>query len=394
MALTTLAPRIDDSGIHAPTFDQALAYLKDKYRKIYGEDAYLENDSLDGQFLGELALAFTDVGAACVQVYNSFSPKTAKTDALTRNVKINGIFRSLATFSSVDLEVVGTAGTLINAGVAADQNGFKWVLPKSMTIPPSGRMIVTALAEKSGAFLAPANSIKTILTPTRGWASVNNPNSSSMGQDAESNARLRQRQALSVAIPSQALTDGLRGAILALPNVTRCKTFENDSMVVDANGLPPKSLCVIAYGGDSKEIARLLHIKKSMGCAFHGNTKVTVINAYKEPKVISFQRPDVVNISFKLAITTNDSYSADTADSIKLLLAEYSNALDIGDKITQNKLYGASNLYGAEQSQTYEVTNIVITANGKEVNGDYILPFATVAFCDPNSIEIEVTSAE
>ena len=68
------------------------------------------------------------------------------------------------------------------------------------------------------------------------------------------------------------------------------------------------------------------------------------------------------------------------------------NALDIGDKITQNKLYGAANLYGAEQSQTYEVSSIIIVANGVNYPGDYILPFGCVAFCDPSLIEIEVTS--
>ncbi|RDF69560.1 phage baseplate protein, partial [Acinetobacter baumannii] len=98
------------------------------------------------------------------------------------------------------------------------------------------------------------------------------------------------------------------------------------------------------------------------------------VNVYGDAETISFYRPDVVNITFKLQITTYESYSADTADSICKLLAEYVNALDIGDKITQNKLYGAANLYGAEQSQPYEVSSIKIVANGAVHLGDYILP--------------------
>ncbi|WNX61359.1 baseplate J/gp47 family protein [Acinetobacter baumannii] len=392
MALTTVAPVIDESGITAPTFDQVLSYLKDKYRSIYGNDVYLENDSLDGQFLGILSLAISDVNAVCVKTYNSFNPKTANTDALTRNVKINGIARSLATYSTVDVTITGLSGTLIRAGIVADKNNNKWILPLNITIPPSGFITVSATAEKAGAILASANTIKTILTPTRGWQGVNNQNSSSIGQDAETNAKLRQRQALSVAIPSQSMPEGLRGAILDLPNVTRCKYFENKETVSDGNGLPPKSLCVIVYGGDSQAIGNLIQKYKSMGCALHGNTNVTVVNVYGDAETISFYRPDVVNITFKLQITTYESYSADTADSICKLLAEYVNALDIGDKITQNKLYGAANLYGAEQSQTYEVSSIKIVANGAEHLGDYILPFGCVAFCDPALIEIEVTS--
>lgn len=122
MALTTVAPVIDESGITAPTYDQVLLYLKDKYRSIYGNDVYLENDSLDGQFLGILSLVISDVNAVCVKTYNSFNPKTANTDALTRNVKINGIARSLATYSTVDVTITGLSGTLIRAGIVADKN--------------------------------------------------------------------------------------------------------------------------------------------------------------------------------------------------------------------------------------------------------------------------------
>lgn len=390
MALNSVAPIVDEKGIRAPTFPDVLSYLKDQYRIIYGKDSYLEPDSLDGQFLGVIALAISDCNAACVQVYNSFSPKTALSDALTRNVKINGIKRSLATYSTVDVLIKGQAGTAIKNGVVGGDD--KWILPKLVTIPAAGSIVVTAIAEKSGAVLAVAGSITSKLTPTRGWDSVINQTSSSIGQDVEPNIKLRQRQALSVSIQSQSLSDGLRGALLSLSNVTRCKIFENKTTVIDANKIPAKNMCVIVYGGDSKDIAKLIHIKKSMGCGLFGNTSVTVLNAFNEPDVIQFFRPSVVSISFKLGITTNDAYSADTEEHIKQLLADYVNALDIGDRIAQNKLYGAANLYGAEQSQTYEVNSIVIKANNVEFTGDYVLPFGSVAFCDPSSIEIEVTS--
>jgi len=392
MALTTIAPTVTKNGASAATYDEILAWLKTKYRAIYGDDVYLEADSLDGQFLGVLALEFTNVGAACVQVYNSFNPKTALSDALTRNVKINGIQRSLATYSTVDLLITGTPGTAIRNGVAGDVSGNKWTLPALITIPSEGTLTVTATAVNAGALLAQANTVTTIVTPTRGWMSVTNPNSSSMGQDLESDSKLRQRQALSTSIASMCQTDGLRGAILDLDNVTRCKTFENDENVADENGLPSHSLCVIVSGGDSQEIAQLIASKKSMGCALYGNTDVTIINSYGDAKTVSFYRPDIKQVSYHLNITSTESYSADTADSIAENLAAYTNALDIGDRIMMNKLYGPSNLFGAEQSQTYEVDSISIVVDGVPIAGDYTLPFGCVAFCDPSDIAIEVLS--
>lgn len=390
MELTTVAPTIDESGIHAPTYDQILLWLKNQYRSIYGPDVYLENDSLDGQWLGVLALQFSQVNSVCIQTYNSFNPKTAGTDALTRNVKINGIKRALPTYSTVDVTITGSPGTAIKNGSVGDGN--KWILPAVITIPPSGEITVTARAEKAGAVFASAGSITKILTPTRGWKSVVNANTSSLGQDIESNARLRQRQALSAANASMSQTEAIRGSLLALDNVTRCKAFENKTNAVDANGLPPKSVCIIVSGGDAQEIAQIMHIKKSMGCAWHGNTNVTIMNIYNDPCKISFYRPDIKNISFHIQITTNESYSADTADSIAENLASYVNELDIGDKILLNKLYGPANLYGAAQSKTYEIESIIIQVDGLGVVGDYTLPFGCVAFCDPAQIAIEVTS--
>lgn len=391
MTISSVAIEITDAGPVAPTYYEIVEYLKSENRKIYGEDIYLENDSQDGQWIGVIAKAISDCNSAAMKAFSTMSPKTATKEALARNVALNGIKPSLATYSSVDLLIVGVPGTSITNATAVDISNNAWLLPASITIPPSGSIVVTARAEKAGAVIAMPNTITKIGKPTRGWHSVNNPNSSSVGQDAESDTKLRQRQSLSTANASMSQLEGLRGAILALNGVTRCVTFDNKTNVVDSNNTPPKSACVVVHGGDLQQIAKLMHIKKSMGCGYYGNTNVTILNVYNEPEVISIYRADVTNISYKLSIITKDSYSSDTGDIIKNLLAEYTNALNIGDKITRNKITGVANLYGAEQSQTYEVASIATVANGVDHVDDYTLPFGNVAFCDSDTITIEVT---
>ncbi|OTG82340.1 baseplate J/gp47 family protein [Acinetobacter sp. ANC 4648] len=392
MTLTTIAPVITDAGVIAPTYYEVVEFLKAEYRAIYGPDAYLDNDSQDGQWIGVIARVITDCGAACVDAVSTFSPKTATKEALSRNVAINGIKRAIPTFSTVDLTIGGTPGTAISNGYSPDRNGNKWMLPTNVIIPPSGSIVVSATAEKAGAILAVAGSINTTGKPTRGWKSVINLTPSTLGMPIESDSKLRQRQALSVANSAVSLEESARGKILELEGVTRCRTFSNTKKVDDANGIPANSFCAVVYGGDSQEIAKVIKSKKSMGCALYGNTNITLLNVYNEPEVISFYRATVVNISYLLSIVTNEAYSADTAEKIKALLAEYTNDLGIGDKITHNKLVGVSNLYGAIQSQTYEVTSIQIKADGVVISGDYTLPFGSVAFCDPTSIEVVITS--
>lgn len=392
MTISSVAVVMTDAGPVAPTYYEIVEFLKTENRRIYGADIYLENDSQDGQWIGVIAKAISDCNTAAIKANATLSPKTATKEVLARNVALNGIKPMLATFSSVDVQISGVVGTNIQSATAIDTSNNIWILPASITIPPGGVITVTAVAEKAGAVIAMPNTVTKIGKPTRGWQGVNNSNSSSIGQDAESDTRLRQRQALSTALGSLSLEEGLRGAILSLDGVTRCRTFNNKTKAVDANGLPPNSLCVIAYGGNSQAIARLIHAKKSMGCNLYGNTKVTVLNAYNEPEVIDFYRANVVNVSYSIDLITNESYSADTADTIKQLLADYTNDLGIGDKITQNKITGVANLYGGQQSQTYEVSRISIKANNIVITGDYTLPFGSVAFCDPDLIEVQVTN--
>lgn len=390
MTISSVAVFMTDAGPVAPTYYEIVEFLKAENRKIYGEDVYLENDSQDGQWIGVIAKAISDCNSAAIKSYSTMSPKTATKEALARNVALNGIKPSLATYSTVDVLITGLVGTSITNATASDTSNNVWVLPVNITIPPSGSIVVTARAEKAGAVIAMPNTVTKIGKPTRGWHRVNNPNSSSVGQDAESDTKLRQRQSLSTANASMSQLEGLRGAILALNGVTRCVTFDNKTNVIDANNIPPKSACVVVHGGDLQQIAKLMHIKKSMGCGYYGNTNVTVLNVYNEPEVISIYRADVMNIGYKILISARDAYAADTGEAIRELLAKYTNALNIGDKITQNKITGVANLYGAEQSRTYEVVNIKIISNGIEQTGDYILPFGNVAFCESSAIEIEV----
>ncbi|WP_197419241.1 baseplate J/gp47 family protein, partial [Burkholderia sp. BDU5] len=150
MTLTTLAPIIDANGITAPTYAQAFSYMQDRYRAIYGADTYLEPDSQDGQLIGVFAKAISDVNAVAIALYQSFSPATAQGAALSSNVKINGIARKVASYSSADLVLVGQAGATITNGAAKDGNGVKWMLPTTVTIPPSGTITVTATCATIG----------------------------------------------------------------------------------------------------------------------------------------------------------------------------------------------------------------------------------------------------
>ncbi|MDC5405398.1 baseplate J/gp47 family protein [Acinetobacter baumannii] len=391
MALTSIAPVINQYGVTVSTYSEIVEHLKEKYREIYGQDVYLENDSQDGQWIGVIARVVADCNAAVADVYSSMSPSTADTDALSRNVKINGIRRAVATKSSVSVVLVGVAGTIINNGIVSDKNNNRWLLPEQVVIPPEGEIVVAASAEKPGAILALPNSVTTISTPTRGWQSVNNPQASTLGAPVESNTKLRQRQALSTAIPSRSYTEGILGALFSLDGVSRCKVYENQKSFNDPLGLPPNSLAVVVAGGDDQLIAETIRVKKAPGCDLYGNTTVILPTVYGDPVEIQYWRPNQVVVGLKLDLRTTTDYTVDIGEQIKFAIADYVNQLDIGDRISLNKLYVPAGLYGALEARTYELDSIQLIINGSPKIGDYTLAFNEVAFCDSDDIEISVT---
>lgn len=394
MELTTVAPMLTNAGVIASTYYEVVEYLKAEYRAIYGDDVYLENDSQDGQWIGVIARLIAECGAVSADVYSSFSPKTAKGEALSRNVAINGIRRALASYSYVDLIITGTPGTEIKNGFATDKNNNKWIFAESIMIPESGLITVTARSEKLGAILAQIGSVNVIGKPTRGWTGVNNETTSQLGVPVEGDAKLRQRQALSVAIPAQSKLDGIKGALFGLGGVSRCKTYENETDKVDALGLPPHSVCIVVSGGDAEEIAQIMRAKKSMGCRYFGNTNISVMNNFNEAQVISLYRPNVRNIGFSINLESNSAYTTTIGQQIKQALADHVNQLDIGDKLTINKAMVAVGLYGSLDAMSYEVISMKILVDGIEQTGNYYLDFNEVAYCDMDNIEINIAGGD
>lgn len=330
MAITTTAPTIDANGITAPTYAEVLQFLQDKYRSIYGPDVYLEADSQDGQLLAVFAAAINDANATSIAIYRSFSPATAQGDALSSNVKLNGIARKAASFSTADVVIIGQAGTTITNGVAKDGNGNKWALPPSVTIPPGGEITVTATCQTIGAVSAAAGAINQIGTPTLGWQSVSNPEVATEGAPVESDAALRQRQTVSTALPSLTVLDGIIGAVSNLVGVLRLAAYENDTNSTDANGIPSHSISLVVDGGDAEEIAGAIAAKKTPGSGTFGTTSIVVLDIYGRPITIRFYRPSDAPVTVAISLKALAGYTTMVGEAIKQAVSDYINGVAIG----------------------------------------------------------------
>lgn len=383
MQITDLA-YIDATGYHYADYPSFLTWLQDSYRGIYGADVYLESDSQDGQFLAVLAKAFFDTAALGASNYNSFSPISAQGTGLARNVKINGIQKKVASNSTANLLVVGTAGTIITNGIAADTLGNKWDLPTTVTIPGGGSITVVGTCEVKGAITADANTINKIFTPTIGWQSVNNASAAAPGNSVETDGELRIRQSKSTANPSLTVIEGTYGAIENLTGVTKVMPYENKTDSTDGNGLPPHSISMSVLGGSNADVAQAIFLHKTPGCNTYGSTSVTVYDSKGLPNVMNFNRPAQAVIWVRLTLSVGNTWTNDYKLLIQNSVAAFINAIDIDGLIVWSRLFNAAYSIGVPASQSYQIEVLEIKKGaGAFVQADINLGFNEYAFTDP-----------
>lgn len=389
-----LSATVTAEGISAPDYQTVLDTITGYFQQIYGSDAYLEPDSKDGQMVALVALAIHDANNTAISVYRSFSPATALGDALTSNVKINGITRRAATNSTVDLLLTGTVGTAITNGSVHDTNSVVWNLPATVVIGSDGTVVATATCANSGAVAAVAGSVNGINTPTRGWASVTNPLAATVGVAAETDAELRVRQSQSVALASLTPFDAVDGAIANVEGVTRHKLFENDQEVTDSNGLPPHSISAIVEGGDATEIANTIRSVKGQGVSTYGTTSVIVTEKYGNPYTIRFSRPIDVPVYVSITLKALTGYSSEVGDEIKAAVASYINSLAIGDSVLLSRVYSPANLgvVSGGNARYYDIMELLIGRSADDVAAaNLVVAYDESASCSVDNIALVVT---
>lgn len=323
------APYVDAAGLHIPTYTDIRDDLIEQFKTIYGEDIYLDPDSQDYQMISAFAGKNYDTMQLLQIVYNNHSPKTAVGSALSNLVKLNGIVRKTASYSTCVLTLTGTAGTVIAAGVCKDDQGILWDLPAD-TILTGESTEVTAICEELGAIEASPGTITKINTPQAGWTAVTNAVPAVVGQPVETDVQLRARQSIEVAIPSQNMVDSTIAGIASIDGVQRFKVYDNDTNLTDENGIPGHSIAAVVEGGLDADVAAQVYLRKGPGGGTYGSSSATYTNSSGLPNIVYFSRPDYTSIDVTVTVKAGANFTTAILDNIKSNIEDYLTGLDIG----------------------------------------------------------------
>ncbi len=308
---------LDSNGLQTKTLSEIRDELTQGLRDVYGQDINVDQNSPDGQMINIFAQAAIDTRELLQRINSSFDPDQAVGTVLDQRVGINGIRRSGATYTKVNVDItidryvtlVGLdsqvqqlAPNIANLFTIQDNSGTKFYLVKSTVLSVIGVNSLEFRAAEIGKVQVLANTIDTPVTVILGVIGINNSESViNQGVDEETDTQLRLRRKQSVAITSTGYLDAIGANIQQIDGVDKVIVLENDTSVDQpgTDGIPAHSIWVIVKGTGigihgstiNTQIAQVLYTTKSAGSGMKGDVSVEVARQHGSSFVAKFDIP-------------------------------------------------------------------------------------------------------
>lgn len=368
MNVSYFAPYIDSSGIHVPTYQDVMEYFVERYKRIFGQDIYLKEDSPDYQLMSIYAKSCDDIYSMLVDTYNSRNPNWATGTSLDSIVAISGIKRKSATASKVVLTLTGAAGRSLSSGqLIRDANGYSWKTIEPVVFDSNGYATVTASCTTLGSIRAGANTINMIETPTSVWYTATNNSEATAGEDVEDDNSLRKRMAESNSLPSRSIIDGIRSSLINTTGVLGVNVLENPTGSTDEYGILAHSICAVVLGGSNADVAKNIYLKKTPGIATYGTSSETYTDSYGNQNTIYFTRPTQSPVDVTVTITKFQNFDETCSDNIESTIASYISSLGIGENLVVPYLYSMCYRADKSSSPSFAIDSITATCGQETV---------------------------
>jgi uncharacterized phage protein gp47/JayE len=352
-----MAFELTDEGVSIQTVDEIRDEINQQLWADINPGLNLSDTSAIGQTIGILSDKLRECQEMTRAVYESRNRDGATGASLDRIGALTGTERE------------GAAKSFLTACTANLDDGFSALageMVAHVTGDPTRRFVnVDAIentsgitddfsvdfeAEEAGPTVCLSGELEVIAEPLTGWNSITNPTDAEPGQNEEADAvyRARQRDEL---VGGSHTVDAIRVDILrneAL-EVEFCKVLENDTDATDGNGLPPKSIMVVAYGPASPSAADVLALatqilaSKPAGIETYGTTTKTVTDDQGNDHTIKLTRPTAVPIYLEIDVTVDENFPEDGDTQIAVALAAVGDdTYQPGDDVIASRLKAAA----------------------------------------------------
>lgn len=335
-----MADELTSSGLHIDDLQTRIDTLVADLRVNIAPNIDAEVDSPEGQFIRIFAERVQSIAELAQAVHSAQYPEGAIGVSLGALSLLTGTARKQATPSVVVASCnidPGTyvAGTLV-AHVAGDPTS-RFVSAEDVTNPGGSPadFDVDFESEETGVIRAFAGTITVIAEPVSGWNSVTNVLDAIVGTEVETDSELRLRRQEELASGSSNI-NAIHTDVSQTDGVEFVTVYENDTDVVDANGLPPHSVECIVYapGVTDDDVAAVIFLSKAGGVQAHGDIVVAVQDSQGESHSIGFTRAVIIDVYCEIDVDiVDENYEGDS--TVKQTIVEHGDSVfGVGDDVS------------------------------------------------------------
>ena len=334
---------VNDNGFKFPTFLDFLSIMNELGKMQFGEDFYIDNKTNLGQWFEMFCYTLEGQSKLFQTIYNNLSIYTMKGVMLDKYGSNFNVGRLRDTYAYATVEVTGVPFAIIMKGYKVKSKpGRFYTTVTNIELDSTGSGLGQVIAEDSGvAGNIGISMITEKVTPNEQVYTITNITSASGGADIESDIDYRARLLQFFLGSENGSVNGIRRAMLSLPQVKDCKVFENNGMLVDpVTRLKPGQIAVIINGLIDEVLAYKLFNTRSAGVCTVGDTEIEVVSdsgAYVTERFYSAEeKPLYIKIS---DITLANSGAVDIQGQIKQsLLTRLGQYSSLGNKVNFEKV--------------------------------------------------------
>jgi uncharacterized phage protein gp47/JayE len=394
-----MAYGLDGTGFTPKTLPVVRADLQAAVQLAFGASMDVGDQSAFGQVIGIIAAEIATLWEGLEAVNSSQDPGKATGAGLDALSALTGTFRPPASYSTVVLTLFGTPTTVVPTGSQASASTdavFQTTASATIVAAPNwaastgyiignrvfhdtdkiyecivagtsassggptgtgsditdgsvhwknigasllsnGVVDVDSRATVTGAVVAAAGDITTIITSVSGWDSVVNLADATPGRDLAQDAELRNLRELELAGAGVSPLDAILAELLTISGIESCTVFQNNTDTTNSDGMPPHSVEALVRttwspGADEdQQIYDALLANVAAGIVTTGTTSGTATDSQGTSYTIKFSRPTEIAIYIIINVTVDASaFPVDGADEIKTAIVEWGDAQSTG----------------------------------------------------------------
>lgn len=348
-------PTFGPNGFIAPLESAILAGILADFNAAFGGN--LNTDQTTPQ--GQLAVTTAAIIGFCNDLFLSYTngvdPSYASGRMQDAIARIYFLERLPAQATAVQATCTGLVGVAITTGaLALASDGNIYICTAGGTIGGGGTVSLPFACTVTGPIACPVASLNSIYQTIPGWDSITNPTEGVVGRDVESRAEFEARRAASVAVNAVGVLPAILGSVLQVTGVLDAYVTENTTgspATIGGVSIAAHSLYVAAVGGADADVAAAIWRKKNPGCAYTGNTTVTVTDlnsGYSVPYptyAVTFERPASLPVLLAIAIANSTSVPSDAVTQIKTAVLAAFAGTDGGQRARIGSTLFASRFY-------------------------------------------------